>query len=59
MTEQEYRKHLEKLLRGLENDDYLTEEAGLLRLQFEVTKELYRLDNNISSIIAEDVNNDR
>lgn len=49
MTTLEYKEHLEKLLRGLEDDDYSAREADLLRLQFEILKELYELDSEISN----------
>ena len=45
MSLDEYRNFLKTVFDGLDSDAYSRNELEYLRLQFEIAKELYRLEN--------------
>lgn len=47
MTKQQYRDFLAGTLKGLGDDEYGYKEIDYLRLEFEMARELYRLDNGL------------
>lgn len=45
MSLDEYKNFLKTVFEGLDSDAYALNELEYLRLQFEIAKELYRLEN--------------